>query len=265
MPAPSDESFGSGMISKWSVKPADHKAVRIRNNQRRHRERVKNHTATLEARLEETQLQLEKALARVAELTEELRLAKALIPVETISPMALNRSGTAGVICVARKDESAFIAEADCPPTQEADGLFAVRNSPSCVLNKGDKSLLQPELPTQKTIHTDGELPRLFSPVLSSPPAEQDITPQGLAVGYDEVVAGGEQDYDSLPPPNPDESTTRCRDAFTIIMMQNYSGLDLSAIRRRLQPGFRGSSASGDGCRVDNKLLFALLDAISNA
>lgn len=205
------------MITKWSAKPADHKAARIRNNQRRHRERVKHHTTTLEARLAETQLQLDEALARVAELTEKLRLVG--IPsaeTTTINPTALHRSGGAsslegGIRPSIREDEDKSIAAA----------------------------LLSAE------------------------------APRPIGESYDEIGESGERECAGLPPPGPDESTTRCRDAFKIIAGQNYSGLDLSAIRGRLRPGFRGSlvgvADDGGGCRVDNRLLFALLDFMSSA
>lgn len=59
-------------MSKWSAKPADYNAARLRNNQRRHRQKVKDHVAELESRLSETQLQLDHALSRIAELSAEL-------------------------------------------------------------------------------------------------------------------------------------------------------------------------------------------------
>ena len=62
------------MIRKWSLKAPDHEANRVRNNQRRHRERVKRHIADVEARLAESQLQLEVALLKNAELEDRLRL-----------------------------------------------------------------------------------------------------------------------------------------------------------------------------------------------
>jgi uncharacterized membrane-anchored protein YhcB (DUF1043 family) len=68
------------MMSRWSAKPADYNAARLRNNQRRHRKRVKDHVAELESRLSETQLQLDQALSRIAELSAELSRARRLHP-----------------------------------------------------------------------------------------------------------------------------------------------------------------------------------------
>lgn len=241
---------------KWSAKPADYQATRLRNNQRRHRERVKDHITGLEARLAETQLQLDKALARISELTEELHLVKAL-PAETVRPTELTHSGTPD-IRVARRVKPASLSQAPFP-IQELDASSADRNALPPAQKQRHDAALQPNLVTEKMPWPE-ELAEPASPILSAPSILQ-----GFTLGHDEVSDGGEQDCSDLPPPNPDESTTRCREAFTIISTHNYSGLDISAIRRHLQPGFRGSIVSGDGCRVDNRLLFALLDSISSS
>lgn len=75
----------------------------------------------------------------------------------------------------------------------------------------------------------------------------------------------GENKYScAIKPPTTAESTTRCRDAYRIIVEQNYADVDQATISQWLQPGFRAPITSGDGCRVENKLLFALLDFVSS-
>ncbi|KAF9786555.1 hypothetical protein IL306_011404, partial [Fusarium sp. DS 682] len=64
------------MLSKWSAKSADHKAARLRNNQRRHRKRVKDHIAEFESRIADTQLQLSQALVHINKLSEKLQQAR---------------------------------------------------------------------------------------------------------------------------------------------------------------------------------------------
>lgn len=83
-------------------------------------------------------------------------------------------------------------------------------------------------------------------------------------LNYDATAEPGEQGCFDMPPPSPGKSTTRCQDAYVIIAQQNYRWLDISAIRRWLEPGFRGPIVEGDGCRVETDLLFALLDFISS-
>ncbi|KAJ5157298.1 uncharacterized protein N7482_008398 [Penicillium canariense] len=74
------------------------------------------------------------------------------------------------------------------------------------------------------------------------------------------------------PPGNPgmDEgngdvlNTTLCAMAEELISQYNTSGIDIDEIRQRLWAGFRANS-TGDGCRVENQVLFQVLDEISNS
>lgn len=63
-------------MDKWSSKPADHNAIRVRNNQRRHRARVKSRVEDLEQRLEQTNAKLEAALSTISGLTAELEVLR---------------------------------------------------------------------------------------------------------------------------------------------------------------------------------------------
>lgn len=63
-------------ILKWSSKPADHNAIRVRNNQRRHRARAKGHIQDLEKRLEETSAKLETALQTISHLAQEVEFLR---------------------------------------------------------------------------------------------------------------------------------------------------------------------------------------------
>lgn len=73
---PSNASIPPMRIMKWSSKPADHNTTRVRNNQRRHRARVKFHIEDLEKRLEESNSKLETALQKVASLTAEVEFLR---------------------------------------------------------------------------------------------------------------------------------------------------------------------------------------------
>ena len=89
------------------------------------------------------------------------------------------------------------------------------------------------------------------------------VHPEGLTLhhGRLELGHGSEDDtYTLLPPPPRGKSTSLCREAYTIIAQQNRKGLDDAFIKRWLESGFHGSLHRGGGCRVDNRLLFELLD-----
>ncbi|KAL8391871.1 hypothetical protein RB599_004692 [Gaeumannomyces hyphopodioides] len=63
----------SHMTQKWSSRPREQDAARVRENQRRHRARTKAYVADLERRLAEATAQLDEAVARNAELAMEIR------------------------------------------------------------------------------------------------------------------------------------------------------------------------------------------------
>lgn len=208
------------LLTKWSSKPARGKIERARNNQRRHRERVKCHVADLESRLAQTQLELQKALSTIDGLRRE--------------------------------------AEECQPSTSASDN----ENTTS--------ALAKSKIHWANIAH--------YSPILSSQPSSTLLPQVSASIGtlllrgasnveeqnaY-EVLSGDEQGSACLQPPDPEESTTRCRDAYRLIADLNYQGLESSTLHKWLQPGFRSASAKDDSCRVENKLLFALLDYVSS-
>lgn len=58
-------------------------------------------------------------------------------------------------------------------------------------------------------------------------------------------------------------NTTLCGMAEELINQYNTSGIDIEEIRKRLWAGFKAGTR-GDGCRVENQVLFQVLDEISN-
>ena len=153
------------MMLKWSsTKPPDHQTIRKRQNQRRHRQRVKDRVAELES-------QLRQAQRRIDEL--------------------------------------------------------------------------------------EGEVERLHGITVNGPAAAEP------ACMY--IEDGEDRLYALLPPPPKGMSTTICREAFVIIEQQNYKGMDAADIKQWLEPGFFGCSRQGEGCRVDNSLLYQLLDFVSSS
>lgn len=73
-------------ILKWSSKSADHNAIRVRNNQRRHRARAKGHVQDLEKRLEETSARLEAALQTITHLAQEVEILRNRVPAPSAWP-----------------------------------------------------------------------------------------------------------------------------------------------------------------------------------
>lgn len=59
-------------------------------------------------------------------------------------------------------------------------------------------------------------------------------------------------------------NTTLCAIASELIQQYNIRGVSITDIRERLQAGFRNGYGQGEGCRVQNQILFQVLDEISN-
>jgi hypothetical protein len=59
-------------------------------------------------------------------------------------------------------------------------------------------------------------------------------------------------------------NTTLCGMAEELINQYNTAGIDIEVIRQRLWAGFKAGTR-GDGCRVENQVLFQVLDEISNS
>ncbi|CAH0055771.1 unnamed protein product [Clonostachys solani] len=249
------------MMSKWSSKAADHKVVRLRNNQRRHRKKVKDHIADLETRLAETQLQLTQARSRIAELSQKLEQARTqgnsmLLEVhEASKEFPTTRNGAVKPLTRGHSYQSTLV--------QESRKILGRQHGRFVVQRGKDKTNQQASLAPNQAI-SSGVWNWNPSPILSAPWAS-DITGQALTPDYEAFTDSEDRDCRNLPLPEPGKSTTRCRDAYSIITQQNYKALDSSVIRGWLEPGFRGAVSEGDGCRIDTDLLFTLLDFISSS
>lgn len=257
-------------VMKWSSRPQDDRRRRVRDNQRRHRERTRSHVTHLETRLAETEIQLREALLTIKHLTSELdRYRK---PASTDRP----DETTVRNVSLPLKPPS---PEAQCrpkvhillepePPNDVVDGLGYESNSGGgdedtarSIVSERPVSIAEPSATpraTEKDCSHRDLASSTKSPLLGAAYSRE----VGTGCGCD-VVADEEACRD-MDPPQAGESTTRCRDAYRLIMDRNYSGWDHDALRRWLGPGFRGPVSAGDGCRVENMLLFALLDRITS-
>jgi hypothetical protein len=72
-------------------------------------------------------------------------------------------------------------------------------------------------------------------------------------------------EHDSgLPLVASDESTILCRVAFEIIAQQNMASIDPGELEHQLWSGFRRETKQGEGCRVDTKVLYAVIDYMTS-
>ncbi|KAK2591264.1 hypothetical protein QQS21_011045 [Conoideocrella luteorostrata] len=263
-------TMGSPQVLKWSTKQANN-AARVRENQRRHREKVRNYIAHLESRLAESQTRLREAELTIKLLTEELDTSTA-----AKQPMnqTAKRPHTRPKVSINSYDTTRRIrtlspvlstcatARHRTEHSEYADGT--VPSVTRCIVDEQHDSprpmavLPDTATSTENQLSSDQELLNIGA---SSMLPSKSMTMDPL---YYDTKAEVEA-YPEMLPSRTNESTTRCRDAYMMIAEQNFAGLDASTVCNWLRPGFRRPAVAQDGCRVNNQLLFALLDHISSS
>lgn len=273
------------------LKTPAHTLVRVRNNQRRHRERRREYIASLEQKLQETERLLAQATAELA--TSKLELERWRNEVIKQQPHE-NQESSHDIV-----PEDALSTARDI--TVNAD--LGMVEKPIGAQEKLSDTVLLDYSTTSLTTPSTLELP-LFTNILPSAPSrpsawmllqtqdpldQLDHAPSCYLPSYCELVedssvpsisednAQPESDpelrkilspppsFCNIYPPSNTESTTLCSQAFVLISQQNFREVDTHTIRSWLHEGFRQARNENEGCRVDNKLLFGLLDFISSS
>lgn len=148
-------------------------------------------------------------------------------PMESPSVSSFGGSGTGS---------PSMVSHTPTDPTEES--VVAAQVRASAVSNSGGCAL-----PTQRPAEPQSQ---------TSAPAEPSL-----------CCPAGKATASSFPPDDDVLNTTLCAIAEDLIGQYNTRGVDMDGIRQRLCSGFR-SGQSADGCRVQNYLLFQVLDEISN-
>jgi hypothetical protein len=232
-------------VHKFSSKPPGHDAARQRENQRRHRARVKSRISELEAALSDTQNKLDDALRQINTLAAEVQRLHALGS-EASTPQ---RHGF-----VSHDSDLAHI-NTDHTSQQETPEP----NSSS-----------RPETEDATDAATPTETARPTSPDIIVPDGQGALsTGTPIRAVFQEVtipisdLENANHDCPLLPAPSAGESTIPCRDAYSIIKERSSPEFDLSAANEWLKPGFRRAIVPGTGCRVQTHILFAFVDHIT--
>ncbi|OAX85529.1 hypothetical protein ACJ72_00067 [Emergomyces africanus] len=311
-----------------SRKSHDHTLARVRNNQRRCRERRRQYIATLEQKVEETERLLDEARAEIDSLKSELlkcrsdrhahllhhhhhhqqqqqqqqqQLAGKSGESLTVGGGGLINSAALMISFGERegyRQLSGYNEEAQESPVAANDDLVAT----TC----HDQYNLISNLPTLRQVDSSPltQPPSSYPAALASPcqDAVCECNPLGAAISeMESQTAGPAPALAATPTPAPaslstvstptltslqlqglilptlpaisscfytasqsDESTTPCSQAFVFISQQNFRGIDASMIEKWLSRGFRQATDPREGCRVENSILFQLLDFISD-
>ncbi|QDS72357.1 hypothetical protein FKW77_008121 [Venturia effusa] len=241
-------------MGRKKTKTHEEDLARVRENQRRHRARVKDQVATLEEKLAEKEALLAKAEERIAELTAALDFERSRVqerqPKITPDPSFADIART-------MTEEFALPAE------------FQLQQSPISV---------NEELAPARKRPCEGRCPWVYLATVgtadsqpspspssgdSSEPSNEVVTLTG-SPSYTETVELATKKCLDLDPPRFGESTTLCITAYNLIDQQNFRGLETSTVYQWLRQGFRSGHDRTDGCRVENSILFSLLDFVSS-
>lgn len=252
----SDQPSHSVTQRRKSRVSAEHTLNRVRENQRRHRARQKDHVATLEQKLAETELLLLEARAEIAKLKEEQAAANAMCQLQ------LHPSSST--------ETDIDIMGVDPPSTEQLE--LSTNSSPVDVqldyINPDlpDLAFLgNPSSPTFIGIFTNSQIPLALEPSgpkpISGPPPCCSDPPSSSPA--DEPADPECSTCKTRPPPDPSESTTLCAQAYVMISQHNFRNLDPATIRMWLAQGLRRAQREGEGCRVENGALMRLLDYMS--
>ncbi|KAL5337610.1 hypothetical protein BJX70DRAFT_227398 [Aspergillus crustosus] len=240
------------------------KLARIRDNQRKSRARRQDHVREMEQKV----LGLQKELDR---RDVESRLAAQKLEAENRKLRDLLCSS--GVPAAALE---VYLQRTDNPVTTQKVAIPALQRparaqSPQSPQSPPESSIRSRTISSTRSTPADEPTPELAAcgsteskptPCVAAPtPAETEEPREPEVPSF--CACPPEEGSGSLPISERTLNTTFCAIAEKLVDQYNSRGVDVSEIRRKLRDGFfRGSSE--EGCRVQNQILFQVLDEISN-
>ncbi|KAK5062511.1 hypothetical protein LTR84_004584 [Exophiala bonariae] len=257
-----------------------HTLIRVRNNQRRHRERRRQYITFLEEKVDHSENLLAQARARIAELESDCKhwrnqAAKKHPDRDVNSEPLAPTEGQHQQEGNETLETTLWVPEISQTPdlattSKSQSSLVAKR---SMIVEGSFTPLISPQEPLPAFI-TATSVTLLHIPESSLVPQfSTEIERESTSALYGDTFAdqfedasqgllGQESDCKTYPSFQ-DESTVLCSHASVLIAQQNIRGMDEIAIRGWLEKGFRRGKHQNEGCRVETSLLFALLDFIS--
>ncbi|KAL4786404.1 hypothetical protein BJX76DRAFT_118070 [Aspergillus varians] len=227
--------------------------TRVRNNQRRSRQRKRDYVAELEHRLASIEDTSSREIQRLRSSVDELRQVNERLA-------ALLDFG--GVDC-------GFITPSRLMGTQsESSGLGAISNDlvpfGGSLLGRTENTI--PEEISQLDFYKPPPMPpRIINNSLQEPsnlPNALEIAPDPSSLlppeqGVGDTTLSTEASKEEY------KDTTVCAVALELVMKCNAKNLSISELDRLLRCGYRSARFQWEGCRVDNQVLFAVLAEIT--
>ncbi|KAL6237710.1 flavoprotein-like protein [Aspergillus navahoensis] len=251
--------------------------ARVRCNQRKSRERRKQRVIELEQRVR--QLEEAVALAPTPSLEAENHVLKELLESVGFDRESLEwyLHGTASVGGLELQNPVVFYSAVDSPPVLSSVTQFMRTESGLSISADGARNEADQLVP----IYTFSSTGPGFSHAIPAPfdfsqrpeILDSEEMPQAAISIQDDSGSGAElATIESLPGilgglggENPistgpvNDETTLCSIAFHLVIQCNRAGRDVFELESKLRYGYRMPATPGEGCRVDNKTLLAVL------
>ncbi|PWY72423.1 hypothetical protein BO70DRAFT_298022, partial [Aspergillus heteromorphus CBS 117.55] len=235
--------------------------ARIRDNQRRSRAQKQTHTRELEQKLATVQEQarcrdVEQRLA-VQKLEAENRKLRCLLsrmglPLDAIEEylQAVDNPNVAQKLAI----PSIHRRSEGHSQEQEMHACSSREGTINAISNSRHFGISSTRHEAETTARSS-----LETSLHNEPPSD------GPGPGEQSVCGCTPNEDTATWPTNEDVlNTTLCAIADELISQYNTRGVDMAEIRRKLWAGFSKGLTTDEGCRVQNQILFQVLDEISN-
>jgi hypothetical protein len=263
------------------TKTPTHTLTRVRNNQRRHRQRRREYIASLEQRLKDTEERLAQVRAENASLRNENMSTSSLsqdthVPASLTIPETNMTTQILSTATSASREIQHYPLDARVTELGSATVEVLQPDFPSqevgsesyegTMIDDIPPFLLYPNSPV--SVNTELTLPTtyLISPSAAKPrPACCSRTsPEPSLFNKDTSWLSNQASIYGASMFLSTSTTTLCSQAYLTIQHHNRRQLPMEVVERWLWPGFIISGPSAEhGCRVDNQLLLGLLEYIT--
>jgi hypothetical protein len=266
---PSQTSHGTSPTSSSSPSPpssrrrtrvtAEHTLERVRENQRRHRARRRDQLTSLEQELADTKRLLAEAREQITVLQAERDTANAFFCLDLSKHLDVD-VGIGKAVRDACTRAHVGDEAGDVRVCGDVEVQAGVVDTSQSSISTCATDVFPPITATQTLSTMEPALPA-GTPLAVGPPPCCTDTPALLS-------AAGSVDPEcascsTRPPPAPSESTTLCAQAFAMISQVNFRNVDAVQVRAWLAQGYRRAGSAGEGCSVENSVLWGVLDYIS--
>lgn len=275
--------------------------ARVRENQRRSRARKQEYTQELEQKLARheaaaTQNDIQQRIT-IQQLQVENDKLRHLLYSLGAQPATVNAyllqnddPSVSQKVAIPRRIESRSPEGPSCtdnalnslqPKQPQQDELLKPQSTCQASREDGSKITIIHQTPSdEESTETNrsepvDDQPSMISPPSSAEPAtmsdvppsepakREESTPARASPGVVPDCDCTDKDADSWPESETRYGTTLCADAGELIQQYNTLGVDVADIKKRLWAGCQKEVAVGEGCRVQNQLLFEVLNEIS--